>query len=148
MFMRIGVYHRNLPAIERCIISIKKNAKKHLRSEILEYIRICKTKPELEISEQFINFQNGLYDIINKRLIEHSPAYFTTIQIHANYIDYEELSTNKYVEQFLDDIMCRNVERKKALLQIIGYSMTCKTDLQLAFFFYRTKCKKSENLLL
>lgn len=138
MFLKIGVYRRNPNAIEKCIISIKKGAKKNFRSEVKEYIRICRTKPELEISEQFVNFQNGLFDLVNRRLIEHSPAYFTTIQIHANYIDYDKLSTNKYMCEFVRDIMCHKPERLSALLQITGYCMTCRTDLQLAFFCYRT----------
>lgn len=60
-----------------------------------------------------------MYDLINKRLINHSPNYFTTAQIHAEYIPPDKLATNKDVERFLEDVTCKNIERKRALLQII-----------------------------
>ncbi len=135
-----GVYHKNKTLIEQTILSIKRNAKKHLRAEILDYIRINQIVQEMTVNEQFINFKNGLYDLINKRLIPHSPLYFTTCQINANYINDHEYLVNKDIENFLNDITCNNLERKRCLLQIIGYCMTSSTKLELAFFFYRSVC--------
>lgn len=140
-----GVYLKNLPLIEKTILSIKKNAKKNLRTEILEYIRISKNIAEMEINDQYINFKNGLYDLLNKKLIEHSPVRFTTAQINANYLEDEDIDINLFVEKFLDEVMCNNWKRKKALLQIIGYAMTFKTDLQKAFFFYGPTAKNGKS---
>lgn len=143
-----GVYKPNVNLIETYILSINQSAKKYLISEVLNYIRIKRYKEELQVNDQYINFKNGLFDLINKRFIEHSPAYFTTVQINAQYIPYEELATNKYIEQFLDDIMCKNIHRKLALLQIIGYAMTSRTDWQMAFFFYGPTAKNGKSTLI
>ena len=86
----------------------------------------------------------GLYDIINQKLIEHSPLYFTTCQIHAEYKT--DFNYNNNIANFLDDITCNNWERKQCLLQYIGYSMTYSTDLEKALILYRTNCKKSEKV--
>ena len=131
-----GVYGQDELAIERKILEINRNAKKALRNEVLQYIRINNQVNEIEINEQFINFKNGMYDLINKRLVPHSPKYFTTCQINANYISPIELKYNEDIENFLNDITSNNFERKQTLLQISGYCMTFKTDLQLAFFLY------------
>lgn len=135
-----GVYHKNLPAIEKCILTLNRNVKKHLRAEILDYIRINKTTLELDVNEQFINFKNGLYDLKNRKLVEHSPEYFTTCQINANYIEDISKISNYPIDNFINDITCHNAVRRKTLLQIIGYAMTFKVDFQKAFFFYRSKC--------
>lgn len=145
MFMKIGVYRRNISPIERTILSINKNAKNHLRKEVFEYIRINKTIQDIDINEQFINFKNGMYDLINNRLIEHSPTIFTTCQVHANYVEDLESISNKYVERFLDDITCYNEMRKITLLQIIGYAMTYKVDLQKAFIFYGPSARNGKS---
>lgn len=140
-----GVYRRNQVAIEKAILSINRNAKKHLQSEVLNYIRINKAVQEISINDRYINFQNGMYDLVNKRLVNHSPQYFTTAQIHAEYIPNDELAVNRDVEKFLDDVTCRNFDRKTALLEIIGYCMTFKTDLQKAFFFYGPTAKNGKS---
>ncbi len=135
-----GVYRKNKPLIEKNILSINRNIKRHLRAEILDYIRINQIVQEMTVNEQFINFKNGLYDIVNRRFIDHSPLYFTTCQINANYINDYEYLVNKDIENFLNVVTCYNPERKLCLLQIIGYCMTFSTRLELAFFFYRSIC--------
>lgn len=137
-----GVYSRNKHIIELAILEINSNASTNLRREILGYIQIKTFVKEKKIEERFINFQNGLFDLTEQKFIEHSPEIFSTIQIHANFIESDNLIINEYMDNFLSDIMCHNNDRKKALLQITGYAMTTRTDLQLAFFFYRSKCKE------
>lgn len=140
-----GVYRENELAIEKEILSINPNAKKSLQKEVLNYIRINKAIQEMSIKHQYINFQNGMYDLINKKLVNHSPKYFTTAQIHADYIPEDELAVNRDIEKFLDDVTCKNFKRKNALLQIIGYCMTFRTDMQKAFFFYGPTAKNGKS---
>lgn len=131
-----GVYRRNRNAVEKCILSIEPNSKRNLRNEVLEYLRINTFAPELEVNEQYINFKNGLFDLVNKRLIEHSPNYFTTCQIHANYLEDKDILVNKDIEDFLRVVTCGDLARYTTLLQAIGYSMTFRVNLSTAFFFY------------
>lgn len=89
-----------------------------------------------------------MYDIVNDKLVEHSPKYFTTCQIHAYYFKEDEIPYNKYVDRFLDDITCRHYDRRKALLQVIGEGMTYKISFAKATFLYGPKAKNGKSTFL
>lgn len=143
-----GVYKRNRPLIEQEILKIEPSAKSYLRKEILEYIRINKYTPKIQINEQYVNVLNGLYDMVNNKLIEHSPSYFTTCQIHMNYYADDEIPFNKDVEKFLDDITCHNYERKQSLLQVSGETLTSKIHLAKATFLYGPTAKNGKSTFI
>ena len=143
-----GVYRPDELAIERKILEINRNAKKHLRDEVFGYIRIQTKVIEVDKNTQFINFKNGMYDLTNHRLVPHSPKYFTTCQINAYYFEPQELKFHKGIDDFLNDISYKNFEIKQTILQIIGYSMTYRTDLQLAFFFYGPTARNGKSTLI
>ena len=108
-------------------------------------MRIMTHINEKRIDDRYINFQNGLYDLENERLIEHTPDYFSTAQVNAIYIEDDNLVKNPYVDKYLIDITSGKPERLKALLQMSGYTLTFRTDLQLSFFLFgptRTKWKE------
>ena len=115
-----GVYKRNLPKIEQCILEIEPSAKSYLRGEVLDFIRIKRNYEDSKVNEQFINFKNGLYDLENRKFIKHTPLLFTTCQINANY--YENISPIqcREIDSFLDDVTCGHIARKQALLQYVG----------------------------
>ena len=112
-----GVYRRNRNLIEKAIIEINPNAKKSLRTEVLEYIRIETTKNDIDVDTRFINFQNGLFDLEEQKLIPHSHDFFVTTQVHAIFIEDKDLVINLYIDKFLDDITCGDSNRKLTLLQ-------------------------------
>lgn len=143
-----GVYKKNVNIIEKAIQALNINAKKTLRNEVLEYIRIATTQNELDVDKRFINFRNGLYDIDNQKLVEHSPDYFVTTQIHAIYIEDNNLVENKYIEKFLDDITCNHLDRKLTLLQYTGYSMTFRTDFEIALILYGPTAKNGKSTFI
>ena len=143
-----GVYRRNRPLIEQEILKIEPNAKSYLRKEILEYIRINKYTPKIQINEQYVNCLNGLYDIVNNRLIEHSPNYFTTCQNHMNYYADNEIPFNKDVDNFLDDICCNNYERRQAILQVSGETLTFKIHFAKATFLYGPTAKNGKSTFI
>ena len=143
-----GVYKDNLQLIEHTMLNINNNLKKSERAEVLDHIRIKQWREEIDIDENYINFKNGMYDLKNNVLVSHNPEIFTTCQINAEYIEDDKLEVDQDVEKFLDDIMCGNNERKTALLQIIGYCMTFKVDLQKAFIFYGPTAKNGKSTLI
>ena len=132
---RNGVYVKNVNTIKQKINLINRNIKEHVRNEVLKYIAIETYIEHIPINQQYVNFENGLYDLEEQNLISHNSDIFNTCQINANYM--EDIVANTYIENFLDDITCNNPNRKKALLQILGYCLTFRTNLQKAFFFYR-----------
>jgi putative DNA primase/helicase len=141
-----GVYEHDTLFLENEMLVLDSTLTIHQRKEIIDYLRIKTSNNNLQINDNYINFKNCLYDIENKTKINHSPEMFTINQIQANYI--ENPPINNYVEAFLNDITCNIMTRKITLLQIIGYSMTSKVDLQKAFIFYGETAGNGKSTLL
>lgn len=143
-----GVYKSNLQLIEHTMVNINNNLKKSERAEVLDYIRIKQWRDKLDVDENFINMKNGMYDLKNNKLIPHNADIFTTCQINANYIENENIEINEDVEKFFDDITNNNPSRKLGLLQILGYCMSYKVDLQKCFIFYGPTASNGKSTLI
>lgn len=100
----------------------------------------------VNIDSNYINFQNGLYDIENDKLIAHTPEVFTVNQVHVCYI-HNFKKGNKEVDTYLDDITNHKPKRRKALLQQIGYVLTSRTDLQQCFIWYGPTASNGKSTL-
>lgn len=140
---RDGVYIEGLSAIEKCIQSININARKALQTEVLNYIRIKTSLDEdYTIDKNLINFKNGIFNIKDNMLYEHTPEIFTTCQINAAYLDDEEFKEyienkkNQYIDAFIEDVCCNNELRKIGLLEFVGYSMTYDVSLEKCLFLW------------
>lgn len=135
-----GVYKEGKSKIEKCIISIDKNIKKNVRTEILDYIRIIEGVEITNIDKNLINFKNGIYHIDTNTLEAHSPEIFTICQINAKYLNDDELNEviknkqNVYIDSFLADICCEHTYRIDTLLEFISYSMTYSVELAKCLF--------------
>ena len=143
-----GVYHNNLQGLERVILEVDNNLRKSERAEVLDYIRIKQGKDEIEINEDYINYKNGLFSLKENKLYPHTPDIFTTCQVNINYLKDEEIIVIESVEKFLKDIAFNNEKRIKALLQITGYSMTSRVDLQQAFIFYGPTARNGKSTVI
>ena len=140
-----GVYRRNEKSINRKIIEIYPKATTRMQKEVKSYLLTM--APEVQLKyENLINFKNGLYDLNNNALMPHSPYYFTINQINAN-INWDPVRTGA-VDRFLDKISCGNIGRKKAILQMIGYSMTSSVEMQKAFVLYGKTAGNGKSTLL
>lgn len=140
-----GVYRRNEKSINRKIIEIYPKATTRMQKEVKSYLLTM--APEVQLKyENLINFKNGLYDLNNNALIPHSPYYFTINQINAN-INWDPVRIGA-VDRFLDKISCENIGRKKAILQMIGYSMTSSVEMQKAFVLYGKTAGNGKSTLL
>ena len=125
-----------------------KKATKALCDAIIYYIRNYMYSDEtVVVDKNFVNFRNGLLDLKSGKLIEHTPNIFTINQIHANFIkDFHQ--NNETVNRYLDEITNYNVFRKKALLQIIGYCMTARNDIQQFVVFYGPTASNGKSTLV
>ena len=140
-----GVYRRNEKSINRKIIEIYPKATTRMQKEVKSYL--ITMAPEVQLKyENLINFKNGLYDLNNNTLMPHSPYYFTINQINAN-INWDPVRIGA-VDRFLDKISCGNIGRKKAILQMIGYSMTSSVEMQKAFVLYGKTAGNGKSTLL
>lgn len=68
-----------------------------------------------------LNFQNGVLNLDDMRLYEHSEKYgFLSIIPYA----YDPAAKCPKFEKFLDEITCQDDELKKVLLQYMGYALS------------------------
>lgn len=88
--------------------------------------------------DDMINMQNGIVNLRNGELIEHSPDYY------MSKIGYAECS-NTYDKperwlQFLDEITAGDKELQLYLQKAVGYSLTGSIKEQCLFFCYGNGC--------
>lgn len=74
----------------------------------------------LNADENIINFKNGIYDISENKLKEHSPDILSTIQIPCNYIETAILDNAPIFKKYLNDLQGEDDITKKFLLEYIG----------------------------
>lgn len=141
-----GLYTDDLSILERAILKLNPNITKRTREEIFSYIKIIKSEENISASKDFINFKNCLYDIKKHQVLSHTPNIFTINQINAKYCNHNIFNAD--VEKFLNDITSNNPVKRKAILEIIGYSMTSSVDFQKAFVFYGKTAENGKSTLL
>lgn len=125
---------------------IKPEAKSSLCKHVIYYIRHILDDANLEINHDVINYKNGLYDLINRKFIEHTADIFTINQLNIDYI--EDISPNEEVDKFLEDICNGDANRKKALLQILGYCLTTRNNIQKFVLLYGPKGSNGKSFTL
>lgn len=128
-----GVYTPDDGDLESFIYNARNDLKKSDRREVLDYLKIITRVKKVPRYDDYINFQNGIFDLKRKDMIPHDPKIFMINQVNASYN--ENAPKNEFVDKFLDDITSCNEARKKTILQIIGYCMTTSVKLQKAFIF-------------
>ena len=94
---------------------------------------------------EIINFKNGLYNLKSKQLYAHTPEFFSMNQVDVNYIANPQKIIA--VDDFLDKISSYKKERKNAILEMIGYSMTTSVKLQKAFILYGETARNGKSTL-
>lgn len=140
-----GVYRKNEKSIHRKIIEMYPKATIRMQKEVISYLLTI--APEVDIKcNNIINFKNCLFDLKTNQIIEHSSKYFTINQIRANAS--KEVKRVVAIDNFLDRITCNNTERKKAILEMIGYSMTNSVEQQKAFVLYGRTAGNGKSTLL
>ena len=87
-------------------------------------------------SPHWINFTNGFYDPIAKKMIPHDPKYRAVNQIPFAY-DPDGEPEGTLIREWLTGI-CETDEDREMLLEYLGYCLTCDTRLQKFMILYGT----------
>ena len=88
---------------------------------------------EMNIARHLVNLKNGMLDTTTFALLPHDPQYLSTVQIG---ITYDPGVQCPRFEQFLDEVMEGDAERKLVLQEMTGYLLTAETTIATAFFLY------------
>ena len=93
---------------------------------------IQKNISELNTNPYIINVQNGLYDVLNDTLSEHTPDYLSTIQFKVNYNKETDCPLFK---KFLKESMGGDMEQVGLIQEILGYLLIPVNSAQKCFVF-------------
>lgn len=141
-----GVYTNDEKIIHRKVIQINTEADSHCREEVCKYLLLKVDAATIDRESGIINFKNGLFDTINKKLYEHTPNFFSVNQINTSYN--EKAKKVQAIDMFLDKLSTYKHERKQAILEMIGYSMTTSVKLQKSFVLYGETARNGKSTLI
>lgn len=139
--------------IEREIIKHKEDALSGFRKETLLNLKLkaenidFRNKTFLNTRENYISYQNGLLNLKTRKLEEHNPDMFFINQIPHSYTATPVADDNNALATCLKELSCNDESTYTAILQMIGYCQTNKTNIQKCFFLYGSGANGKSTLL-
>lgn len=85
---------------------------------------------DLNSNPYVINLRNGLYDVQDDRLTEHTPNYLSIVQLPVNY---DAKADCPLFRQFLNEAMCGDMGQVRLLQEMLGYCLIPVTSAQKCF---------------
>lgn len=147
-YYKDGVYkYATNDFLYSCIVkTINQSAKKNFGNTVINYITaFLYNESTIKPDVNYINYKNGLYNLEDNQLYQHTPDIFTINQLNCSYNP--NISSCAVVDDFLDSITCNNANRKQTILIIIGYCQTARVDLQKSFIFYGSRGANGKSTL-
>lgn len=142
-----GVYSKDETKIERKIIEIIPDATSHFREEVYKILKLkLEPKEKFDREKKVINFKNGLFSIKERKMYEHTASFFSINQINTN-LNFTAPKV-RAIDDVLDKLSCGIAERKRTILEMIGYSMTTSIALQKAFILYGNTAQNGKSTLI
>lgn len=139
IYMYNGKYYKPmlLEELERLIhLEYGNELKKSRRIEIINFIKLKSWVEPNKLNKNWneIVVKNGILNITNMKLYEHTPEAYNTVYIDYNYKD-EPVYSNQ-IDTFMNFLSDKDIDKKKLLYEIIGYCFVRKTVLSKFFIFY------------
>lgn len=125
-----GVYIAGDRYIEGAMIDIIPQLTRARRSEVLSYLEIMIQKNDRVEEANLIAFENGLFDIINNKLVPFSHEQVITNKIYWNY---NENAYSEIADKVLNKISCNDEQVRSLLEEVIGYCFYRRNELGKAF---------------
>lgn len=91
-------------------------------------LSVLKDARELNANPYMINIRNGIYNVLEKKLIDHSPEYLSTVQLNVNHVEGADCSRFK---KFLHE--CVEDDQVPLLQEMLGYFLVPMNKAQKSF---------------
>lgn len=100
-------------------------------NEVISYIKRCKRMENntLNTHKYLINLENGMYDIINDKLLEHSTEYLSTTRIP---VKYDPSADSSIISDWLASILV-DADCIQLVSELFGYCMIPDTTMKKAW---------------
>ncbi|MDD4688532.1 MAG: phage/plasmid primase, P4 family [Eubacteriales bacterium] len=93
-------------------------------------LRIQRDIRELNANPYIINVRNGLYNVLEDTLSEHTPEYSSTVQLN---VTYDKNSDCPLFKQFLKESMGGDMEQVALIQEMLGYFLIPVNSAQKCF---------------
>ena len=124
-----GYYSDNLLDIEKIMLKYIQNSTKTPRGEVLRYLELLCTNKKLANSK-YIVFNNGIFDLETKELLEYSPKYIIKNKIPHGY---NPTAYHELLDKTLNKICCNDKKLRCVIEEMIGYSLLRRNELGKSF---------------
>lgn len=121
--------------LEKMMIAEMPGIKMSQRREVLAYIRL-KAPMMKPADARYISFENGIFDVMSGKMLDHSPEI--AIPNHIPW-EYHENAYDELVDKTLDRIACGDEDVRMLLEECIGYTFYRRNELRKSFFLVGTK---------
>lgn len=140
------IYVAGYNAIENRMIKYIPTLRSQQRKEVLQYLEvICDKNLPVKKNVNLIAFDNGIYDINTKQLLDFSPNYHITNLIPHNY---QPDSYDSTVDEVFNRLSCNDKDIRAVIEEAIGFCFYRKNELsQTTFIFVGDKANGKSTLL-
>ena len=126
---RNGVYMPGTHPVEQQMIEVQPGLKASQRTEAIKYMQLI--APELRRSDpRYIAFQNGIYDIVGRKIIPFDPGIVVTNLIN---VIYDPEAYCELADRALDEWSCGDRNIRALLEEIAGYILYRENIMRKAF---------------
>ena len=125
-----GVYVQGHKFIEAAMINFIPRLTKAKRTEILEYIELIMTDEAEPAPSNLIAFKNGIYDIVQDKMLPFDPKHIITNKIN---FDYNPNAKSDLVKNTMRKISCNNEDIIMLLYEVAGYCLFRKSEMGKSF---------------
>lgn len=138
-----GIYQYGYREIEAEMIRHIPNLSDAKRKEVLKYMNlIC--EPVKDADARYIAFRNGIYDVVEDKMIDFSPDIVVTNKIPW---DYNPNAFNELAEHTLNKLACNDSAIRSLLEECIGYCFYRRNELRKAFILTGDKANGKSTFL-
>ena len=125
-----GVYVQGHKFIEAAMIKFIPRLTKAKRTEILEYIELIMVEEAEPAPSNLIAFKNGIYDIVQDKMLPFDPKHIITNKIN---FDYNPNAKSDLVKNTMRKISCNNEDIIMLLYEVAGYCLFRKSEMGKSF---------------
>lgn len=127
---RDGIYVPGQIEIESAMIENIPNLNRAKRAEVLSYLDILVKKSSKPSDSRYIAFKNGVYDIVEDKLIEFTPDLIIMNKIDC---DYNPAAYHELLDKTLNKIACNDTAVRALLEEAVGYCFYRRNELRKSF---------------
>lgn len=128
---RDGVYIAGKREIQQNMIKYIPTLTDSQRMEVIKYLEILCADNHTMANANLIAFNNGIYDLVNDKLIDFSPDIIITNKIPWNY---NPKAYSELLDKTLNKMACDDATIRMLLEESMGYCFYRRNELSKAFF--------------